>query len=101
MRVRSNVKERALDICRASDQAKNSIRLCIRSINKTSQCMIFELGKREVRNKVSLKRVVSKDNVNTVATPIHHANARPVTRNVICVDVYIILWQCTKVDGRT
>ena len=32
--------------------------------------MTFELGKREARNKVSLRIVVPKDNVNTVEAPL-------------------------------
>ena len=78
--------EKALDICRASETSKDQYQAMSPLHQQDIAVYDIRAGEREVRNKVIIRRVVSKDNVNTVATPIHHGNVLR-TRNVICVAV--------------
>ena len=91
--------EKALDICRASETSKEQYhamslqhqqdiaasRVAVET--STSASTRHRVWEREVRNKVSPRREVFKDNVNIATAPIHHDNALRTTRSVICVAV--------------
>ena len=79
--------EKALDICRASETSKEQYHAMSLQHQQDIAVHDIRVGEREVRNNVSPRREIFKDNVNIATAPIHHDNTLRTTRSVICVAV--------------